>query len=564
MKKTLLLMISAMVVAAASAVPQKLQNVKVNHQPLKAASMSLKKAHEDGLVAKPKKVSIKESELPISDAPAGRLIDNMYVKSSAYGLGWGDIYYQDVDGGLGGVVEGDDGFLYVKGPISQAYVWGLGTPWIKCEYGENNTVVMHTPQIYALDYGDPYYICKLKYDANEGTFVFDPEDTDVKFTWKDDVLTYADSDICVIGLTDATNAWFYMADWDIVYSICEDQPIALPDGLAKSVATINYLDDAEDLTSTDKYMSNAYLGTTDLYFDNFNTEDNNAVIKGELIDGKYVFPSKQYLGVNLTYNSHIYALTADAKIESTGSEAEGDLYTYFNFDETATFALSAEGETVTTLSAEYPASILINCGRSNIYYITGFVAPTIELKEDKAMTPADPIFSLENVSHSHNSGFDRLSFTIPTVSTKGEDLNVANLYYVIYYNGEPYTFTPDLFVGLTSDITIIPYAFSDSYYDIYLSSGSKKHTIYFYDYEWTTLGIQSIYYGGNQENRSNIVTVTNDYTGVNNAQVAEKDVDSIELFDLTGRKLQEGEKGFAIKRIKYADGSENAVKVLVK
>ena len=122
MKKTLLLMISAMVVAAASAAPQKLQNVKVNHQPLKAASMSLKKAHEDGLVAKPKKVSIKEGELPITDAPAGRLIDNMYVNSSAYGLGFGGIYYQAVDGGLGGVVEGDDGFLYVKGPISQAYV----------------------------------------------------------------------------------------------------------------------------------------------------------------------------------------------------------------------------------------------------------------------------------------------------------------------------------------------------------------------------------------------------------------------------------------------------------
>ena len=45
-------------------------------------------------------------EEPIMEAPEGTLYDNMYASSFAYGLGWGDIYIQNVDGGIGKVVEG--------------------------------------------------------------------------------------------------------------------------------------------------------------------------------------------------------------------------------------------------------------------------------------------------------------------------------------------------------------------------------------------------------------------------------------------------------------------------
>ena len=64
-------------------------------------------------------------EEPIMDVPEGTLYDNMYATSFAYGLGWGDIYIQDVDGGIGKVVEGTDGNLYIYNPISPLPVlWG--------------------------------------------------------------------------------------------------------------------------------------------------------------------------------------------------------------------------------------------------------------------------------------------------------------------------------------------------------------------------------------------------------------------------------------------------------
>ena len=62
-------------------------------------------------------------EEPIMDAPEGTLHDNMYASSYAYGLGWGDVYIQNVDGGIGKVVEGTDGNLYIYNPISQGYIW---------------------------------------------------------------------------------------------------------------------------------------------------------------------------------------------------------------------------------------------------------------------------------------------------------------------------------------------------------------------------------------------------------------------------------------------------------
>ena len=40
--------------------------------------------------------------------------------------------------------------------------------------------------------------------------------------------------------------------------------------------------------------------------------------------------------------------------------------------------------------------------------------------------------------------------------------------------------------------------------------------------------------------------------------------EDVSTFDLMGRKMEAGDKGFAIKRIKYSDGTEKSVKVLVK
>ena len=120
-------------------------------------------------------------EEPIMEVPDGVLYDNMYATSFAYGLGWGDIYIQDVDGGIGKVVEGTDGNLYIYNPISQGYIWFSILPWIKAEPTGDGKYVAKLPQLYIIDYGDPYYAYCMHYDEDEGMPVVE-EEGEIEFT----------------------------------------------------------------------------------------------------------------------------------------------------------------------------------------------------------------------------------------------------------------------------------------------------------------------------------------------------------------------------------------------
>lgn len=140
MKKIATLFITSLLCMAAQAQGLGPAHARVNGTPIKKQAVTLGQLQERGLVRKAARKATDEK--PITAAPEGRLLDNMYVNSHSFGLGWGSAYTQVVDGGLGGVVEGKDGYVYVKGPISQAYVWALGTPWVKCKKLAADTIEM--------------------------------------------------------------------------------------------------------------------------------------------------------------------------------------------------------------------------------------------------------------------------------------------------------------------------------------------------------------------------------------------------------------------------------------
>ncbi|MDO4511918.1 MAG: hypothetical protein Q4B68_08895, partial [Bacteroidales bacterium] len=414
----------AMIFAANAASSMNISGVARNHSPIKKQCTLSKRAAAtgEGIMAIKKAAKRAQGGTLISNPPKGTVYENMYVNSEAYGLGWGDIYYQKVDGGLGGVDVADDGFIYVQAPISQAYIWGLGTPWIKCEKQEADVVVMHLPQLYCIDGGDNYYVQRLVLSDDGSTFVVDPSTQDVKFTWKDNKLTQVDD--CLVGLCDADGEWFYMGDYNIEYTINPDKPVAKAEGAAKSLYQMTYNDDAEDLTSVSKSMVNVFKTADQLFIDHMESGLPDAVIAASIsADGKTIsIPTKQYLGTDANYNSHVYVLAGNAKVASQGD------YTYFDYDlaQQTDLAVDEAGNAAAT----YPASLIVNCGRNTLYIISDIVAPRFEAKEDKAMTPADPIFTAEDVKISNN--FDLVKFVIPTKDVDGNDLNVNNLYYNVY------------------------------------------------------------------------------------------------------------------------------------
>lgn len=497
-----------------------------------------------------------EEEEPIMEAPEGVLYDNMYATSFAYGLGWGDIYIQDVDGGIGKVVEGADGNLYIYNPISQGYIWFSILPWIKAEPTGDGKYVVKLPQLYILDYGDPYYAYCMHYDEDEGMPVVE-EEGEIEFTWQDGVLTQLGDKF--IGLCDATADWFYMADQHIVYAPQTDEPIELADDQYYIQSyTMTYLSDPTDLTATKERIVDVVIDGEDIYIGNLNNNNPDAFIKGTLVNGKATFPTRQYLGVDEYYNGHIYVLTGDAFVDT---ETYGTPVFNYNLNDEIVFNVDEDAQTIV---AEWPASMVTNVGPNTLLIINDYVAPGLEAFEEYPATPATPIFTDEDVTVNLTSGFTVLRFTIPTVDTDGFKLNENKLFYNIILDGSVYTFDPETYIGFSSPMSDIPYNFEDNInFDIYIS-GNGRHTVYLYTTEFEIVEIQSFYTAGGEVNRSEKATVIMPHnpSGLNEVASGEQ-VIGTRYYDLAGRELATVPvSGMYLQRVDYSDGHSATIKVV--
>ena len=92
------------------------------------------------------------------------------------------------------------------------------------------------------------------------------------------------------------------------------------------------------------------------------------------------------------------------------------------------------------------------------------------------------------------------------------------------------------------------------------------HQVYYYFADFDSLGVQSIYRGGGEEHRSNIVWISygkatgvkTPVAGTASAVVAE------EYYDVAGRRLERPAKGLVIKKVRYADGTVKVTKVMAR
>lgn len=490
---------------------------------------------------------------PIMDVPEGTLYDNMYATSFAYGLGWGDIYIQDVDGGIGKVVEGTDGNLYIYNPISQGYIWFSILPWIKAEPAGDGKYVAKLPQLYIIDYGDPYYAYCMHYDEDEDMPVVE-EEGEIEFTWQDGVLRQLGDKF--IGLCDATADWFYMADQHIVYAPQIDKAITLPDDMYVLSYTMTYLSNPSDLTATKERVVSVAFDGEDIYLGNLNNNNPDSFIKGTYKDGKATFPTRQYLGVDAYYNGHIYVLTGDAFVDT---ETYGSPVFNYELNDEIVFTVDEDARNIV---AEWPASMITNVGPYALSIISDYVAPALTAFDEVPAVPATPIFTDDDLTINTTAGWSVLHFTIPTVDVDGNKLNDNKLYYNIILDNCVYIFEPETYIGLTNSMMDIPYKFEDNInFDIYISNG--RHTVYLYTTDFVTVGVQSIYTAGDEENRSEIAFVTNPKpTSVNEVTEGAQVIDT-RYYDLTGRELPAAPAtGFYLQRATYDDGTSAIIKVM--
>jgi len=238
--------------------------------------------------------------------------------------------------------------------------------------------------------------------------------------------------------------------------------VTLPEGVEANEYVMTY-----DGGST---PVNVAVDGNDVYFQGMSYYIPEAWVKGTKdVDNKVTFAGMQYVGEAYGMTSFFFY--------------NGE--TVFTYDPDAD-TYSAEGEVFGVLGEQY--------------YDGNYTNPVIAPVTEKAVMPADPeITSLKNGSYGWY--FD---FNVPLMDINGDPLVSSKLYYMIYTDVEgeiaPLTFTPATHSRLEEDITEIPYGFTEDYdfYDtqIYLND--------LYNPYWNKIGIQSIYYGADEENATEI------------------------------------------------------------
>ena len=241
--------------------------------------------------------------------------------------------------------------------------------------------------------------------------------------------------------------------------------VVLPEGAEVLEYNMTYI----NLSSSEeasKPINVAVVGN-EVYFQGMSQYLPEAWVKGTMEGNQVTFAANQLMG---TYGSY------------------GESYFFYN------------GETVFTYDAEadtYSATGEIYGVLGGQYYDGRYKDPVLNRVTEVAGVPATPTISgIEGT----NWG-DVVDFNIPTVDVNGNAMVTSKLSYQFFVDDEetPLEFTTEYFTKLTANMTVIPYGFTEDYdfYPDYIYLNMPHDT-------WKRLGIQSIYTGGGEENKSEI------------------------------------------------------------
>lgn len=248
------------------------------------------------------------------------------------------------------------------------------------------------------------------------------------------------------------------------------EAVVVPEGLETEL----YKFEGTDTYAEEAVVKYVYVGfdADTVYIKGMSAYVEDAWIKGEKNnEGVFEFPAV-YLGV---YESYFGDFEVYSEATSMTYDAMKDQFSC------AEFISTASG-----------------------YALDEYAEITLSLFTEVAATPADPVFvdfAFANTDYPH------VEFDVPLTGTNDEDLSPEKLSYIFFIQKgneqSPLVFTTDLYEFLEADMTEIPYSFSDDwdFYpgDVYLNQSEEEVR------SWEKLGLQSIYRGGDEEHKSNIV-----------------------------------------------------------
>ena len=453
---------------------------------------------------------------------------------------------------IGVAVDGSD--IYLQGLCSS-----LPEAWVKGTI-ENGKATFAGGQFYGT-YVEEYEGEEYSYNLFFGGYGIDVETnenylSDVVFDYDAEAGTLTTQNYILLN-SSANYVAFY--DYYNEVSITRDKPVFdLPVEVPEDLVTEPYMFNGydtyweEDMTP---YQVQVGLYGNEVYIQGLSTYIEDAWVKGTLENGVLTIP-ETYLGEYEGWG------TADLYFSETEFiyDAEADKFTseagFTTYDDTG-YAYDEVSDVVLTKLVEKAATPADPS-------VKNFILIGVDDEGNTADADGNPIFVT----------YPWMGLDIPMVDVDGDPLLQDKLSYVIYIVDKDgiqneLTLTTDLYYKLEEDMTEIPYTFSDGY-DIY--TGGK--TLYLeQDPEeiitWQKIGVQSIYRGLGEENRSNIgwfditeyLNDNNITTGIRNIAA---DNQQTVYFDLQGRMVTAARKGMLIKQMRNANGTVRTVKVVRK
>ena len=398
----------------------------------------------------------------ISEQPEGT--KKVYSRSgSAYYSSLFGVGQTNYDGGVGVVVFGADNKVYIKDIVTQAKIgaWVEGTI-------SGSTITIQLPQtVYTFDQGYSFEVSKVSYDAEQQWYVKSADQT-VKLNYNAETgaittprgkLTTGED---IIGLTyDDDNSWSGYGDWNVALSAVTDELVEAP----------------ADLTTV------TYALTADGY-------DGSLVQVGFSGDDVYVQGIDEVAG----YHQYLMSATAEQKYDDYYEK----YYTEYTLsDADITFDYDAATKTLSNSSL-----FLLNAGKTSVNYLSIF-NKVVEV----AATPAAPkeveLYEGGWSYYTSGYGWGALDFSMSPADTEGNYILPEKLSYQIYIkvNGEVKPLTCswyDYTRQTVPTMTEFPYGYSDGW-------NISASYFYYYVIGPEAYGIQTIYRGGGEEHRSEIV-----------------------------------------------------------
>ena len=404
----------------------------------------------------------------ITEQPEGTLYEGY---GTAKGLT--EFYYNlipyELDGIASKYVVTDNDEVYLYNPVSNynAKSWLKGT--LNKETGE---VTFTLPQLINSEvandgegeYLDYIVLCKMIYSEDAKTYVASPGDQELKFQLDNGVLTMLDDQF--IGIANMNGEWYGIGESEKNICSMTDNVVKPANEDGAVACLMKYQSKDNEDSSRPVFVK---VEDSDIYIKGLAKNNPEAWIKGNIQGNKATFPSKQYLGVNEENVAHNYFMVID---ESKNQKSS------------VTFEYNAEPLTLTT-----NAVISTNFGKNNVMTFDYYKAPVINAGENVvAVAPTIKDCTPEDAEYSW------FTITLSAKTKDGKDLDAEKLYYNIYFDDQPFTFTTSPYSTFDKDMTDIPYGFDDGNY--YITKQGNDRIIYIYKKDFQKLSIQSFYLDG--------------------------------------------------------------------